>query len=69
MVPVVEAITKELTAVTEYYQDAIPFFFLDRHQFAASFNGGDITSNAGLLLLREITQKTGLAKKHRLSQQ
>lgn len=63
MVPVVETITNGITAVTKCYQNAISFSSLDRRQIAASFTGGEITSNAGFLLLREIIQKTGLAKK------
>ncbi len=59
----VKAITKELTAVTKSDQNAIPLSSLDQRQIAASFSGGDIISNAGLLLLREIIQKNGLAKK------
>ena len=62
MVPVVETLTSGITAVTKCYQNAISFSSLDRRQIAASFTGGEITSNAGFLLLREIIQNTGLAK-------
>ena len=36
------------------------FASLDRRQVVADFKGGDLTSNAGLLLLREVDRKIGL---------
>jgi hypothetical protein len=39
---------KEITAVTKYDQNTIPFSSLNRHQIAASFSGGEISLNGNM---------------------
>jgi len=40
------------------------FASLNRQKIQADFNGGQITSNAGALLLREADQRIGLIRRH-----
>ena len=46
--------------MTECSTDAIQFSSVDRRQVVADFLGGRLTSDAGVLLLREVDQKIGL---------
>lgn len=48
--------------MTKCYQNSIPFSPVKRRQVEADFTGGDITSNAGVLLLRETDRKLGLCR-------
>jgi hypothetical protein len=42
---------------------AIEFHTLGSREVVAHFDGGDITSDAGGLMLREVEQRTGILKK------
>jgi hypothetical protein len=46
--------------MTDCTTQSLLFASLDRRQIVADFNGGDITSDGGLLLLREVDRKIGL---------
>lgn len=46
--------------MTECNKDAIRFSRLPRRQVVADFNGGRLTSDAGVLLLREVDRRLGL---------
>lgn len=48
--------------MTKYYQPELSFSSLSRRKITADFTGGDLTSNAGLLLLRECDRRLGLAR-------
>ncbi|MDP5208836.1 transposase [Microbulbifer sp. 2205BS26-8] len=48
--------------MTECYQPELRFSSLSRRKITADFIGGDLTSNAGLLLLRECDQRLGLSR-------
>src|SRR5438128_3119169 len=45
---------------TESNQSSFEFHFLSRRKVIARFDGGNITSDAGVLLLREVEKRTGL---------
>ena len=47
--------------MTECYQTSIEFSSVKRRKVQANFEGGDITSDAGLTLLREVDRKIGLS--------
>jgi len=49
--------------MTECKPKAIEFHALGSREVVAQFDGGDITSDAGGLLLRELEQRTGIVKK------
>ncbi len=53
-------LSSPLKAVTECYHMILPFSPLKRRKVEADFCGGDLTSDAGLLLLREVDLKLGL---------
>ena len=46
--------------MTECSTDAIEFTGLDRRKVIADFNGGRLTSDAGIFLLREVDRQLGL---------
>ena len=48
--------------MTKCYQTSFSFSSAKRRQVEANFSGGDITSNAGVLLLREADRKLGLSQ-------
>ncbi|WP_444959608.1 IS1380 family transposase [Microbulbifer sp. VVAC002] len=48
--------------MTECYQPELSFSSIGRRKITADFTGGDLTSNAGLLLLRECDRRLGLAR-------
>jgi hypothetical protein len=48
--------------VTKCYQPELRFSSLSRRKITADFTGGDLTSNAGLLLLRECDRRLGLSR-------
>ncbi len=48
--------------MTKCYQNSITFSPVKRRQVEADFTGGDITSNAGALLLKQTDQKLGLCR-------
>lgn len=48
--------------MTKCYQTSFHFSSVKRRQVEADFSGGDITSNAGVLLLREADRKLGLCR-------
>lgn len=52
--------------MTDCTSEALSFSPLNRKKIEVNFEGGSITSDAGLLLLREVDQKLGLS--HKLSQ-
>ena len=45
---------------TECNQSSFEFHSLNQRKVIAKFDGGDITSDAGILLLREVEKRTGL---------
>src|SRR5659263_83330 len=47
---------------TECIQERFDFHPLNRRDVVACFDGGEITSDAGALLLREVEQKTGILR-------
>jgi hypothetical protein len=49
--------------MTECKPKSIEFHALGSREVVAQFDGGDITSDAGGLLLREVEQRTGIVKK------
>lgn len=49
--------------MTECTQSRFEFHGLGRREIVASFDGGDITSDAGGLLLREVERQTGLLRR------
>jgi hypothetical protein len=46
--------------MTDCTTQPLLFAGVDRRQFVADFNGGDITIDCGLPLLREVDRKSGL---------
>lgn len=48
--------------MTKCYQPEFRFSSLSRRKITADFTGGDLTSNAGLLLLRECDRRLGLSR-------
>lgn len=48
--------------VTEYSREAVSFSPLPRRQVVADFNGRRLTSNAGVLLLREVVRRSELSE-------
>ncbi|WP_299945353.1 transposase [uncultured Microbulbifer sp.] len=48
--------------MTECYQPELRFSSFSRRKITADFTGGDLTSNAGSLLLRECDQRLGLSR-------
>src|SRR5205809_5604460 len=55
--------TKAAFLMTECKPKPIEFHPLGSREVVAQFDGGDITSDAGGLLLREVEQRTGILKK------
>src|SRR5207247_10123086 len=49
--------------MTECRREQYEFHALGNREVVAQFNGGDITSDAGGLLLREVEQRTGIIRK------
>ena len=49
--------------MTECKPKPFEFHPLDSREVVAHFDGGDITSDAGGLMLREVEQRTGILKK------
>ena len=49
--------------MTECKPKPIEFHALGSREIVAQFDGGDITSDAGGMLLREVEQRTGILKK------
>ena len=49
-------------ALTEYTQSSFEFEAHFSRQVVASFDGGTITSDAGVLLLRKVEQRTGIVR-------
>src|SRR5207237_6237875 len=45
---------------TECNQNSFEFHSLNQRKVIAKFDGGNITSDAGVLLLREVEKRTGL---------
>ena len=45
---------------TECNQNSFEFHSLNQRKVIARFDGGNITSHAGILLLREVENRTGL---------
>ena len=48
--------------MTEYSREAVSFSPLPRRQVVTDFNGGRLTSDAGVLLLREVVRRSGLSE-------
>ena len=48
--------------MTECKPKPIQFHTLGNREVVAGFDGGDITSDAGGLMLREVEQRTGILK-------
>ncbi len=48
--------------MTECYQNNLLFSGFKRRKVEVNFNGGEVTSDGGLLLLREVDQKIGLTR-------
>ncbi len=46
----------------ECYQNTLQFSGVKRRKVEVNFNGGEVTSDGGLLLLREVDRKVGLTK-------
>ena len=55
--------TKAAFLMTQCKPKAIEFHTLGNREVVAHFDGGDITSDAGGLMLREVEQRTGILKK------
>src|SRR5437764_11075260 len=55
--------TKAAFLMTECNPKAVEFHALGSREVLAHFDGGDITSDAGGLMLREVEQRTGILKK------
>jgi Transposase DDE domain group 1 len=55
--------TKAAFLMTECKPKPIEFHTLGNREVVAHFDGGDITSDAGGLMLREVEQRTGILKK------
>jgi len=55
--------TEAAFLMTECKPESIEFHALGRREVVAHFAGGDITSDAGGLLLREVEQRTGILKR------
>ena len=55
--------TEAAFLMTECKPKAIEFHALGSREVVANFDGGDITSDAGGLMLREVEQRTGILKK------
>jgi hypothetical protein len=53
---------KDGSAVTECYQRSLEFPRVKRRRIEVNFDGGDITSDGGVVLLREIDRRLGLTK-------
>ena len=51
---------------TQCSEDQLEFHALGRREVVGNFNGGQISSDGGALLLREVEQRTGICQ--RLSQ-
>ena len=49
--------------MTECKPEQLEFHALGRPEVVAQFDGGDITSDAGGLLLREVEQRTGIIRR------
>ncbi len=56
----VRALNKENTLMTQCRQKKLEFQGLFNKKVEAEFNGGDITSDAGALLLREVEKRFGI---------
>ena len=48
--------------MTECYQTSLPFPRVSRRRVEADFTGGDISSDGGVLLLRQANEKVGLTR-------
>jgi hypothetical protein len=54
--------SKKVLPVTECTQESFDFPVVKRRKVEANFEGGDITSDGGVLLLRQVDQQLGLTK-------
>src|SRR6266705_2899526 len=54
--------TEAAFMTTECNQNSFEFHSLNQRKVIARFDGGNITSDAGILLLREVEKRTGLIK-------
>jgi hypothetical protein len=52
--------TEAAFMTTECSQSSFEFHSLNQRKVIAKFDGGNITSDAGILLLREVEKRTGL---------
>ena len=55
--------TKAAFLMTECKPKPVEFHALGSREVVAHFDGGDITSDAGGLMLREVEQRTGILRK------
>ena len=53
-------IKREYLAVTDYASETIEFPACRKRRVEAAFDGGEVTSNGGALLLRQVDRRLGL---------